>query len=135
VGVRAVAATGRPINLLAADDLGERFFLLPRGAGGRLGLVTTTNLHIATTLPRGIELIADVFNLFDQDRPTSVDEVYLGYRTEGLLPIIGGSQEDLVFLREQRGGDEVPVHRSPSYGLPLSRQPPLTAAIGVRARF
>lgn len=129
VGLRAVAATGRPVNVLGQDEVREEFFLLPRGVGGRLGLITTTNLHLSAVLPHGIELVADVFNLFDRQGVTRTDEVY----TQGrVLPIVGGGREDLVFLRT---ADEVPVFRFREYGQPLSRQPPLTAAIGVRARF
>jgi hypothetical protein len=129
VGLRALVATGRPLDAYGLSGSGD-VLLLPRGGAGRLGVVTTTNVHLAAALGHGIDVVADVFNLFDRQRATAVDELYTG---DDVLPVIGGSPEDLVFLKADDDG--TPVRRARGYGTPLARQPPLSAAIGVRARF
>jgi hypothetical protein len=129
VGLRALAATGRPLDAIALPGSTD-VLLLPRGAAGRLGLVTTTNLHLAAQLGRHIDVVVDVFNLFDRQRATALDEVYT---TDDVGPVIGGSPEDLVFLKADEDGNL--VRRARGYGTPLARQSPLSAAIGVRGRF
>jgi hypothetical protein len=130
LGMRAVAWTGPPLNVLG-DDL-ERQYLLPRGAGGRLGLLTVTSVHLAAGLGHGLELVGEVSNVFDQQRATAVSELYT--RESDVHPISGGTQEDLVFLRTSSEAGRL-VGPLPGYGLPTARQAPLSAAIGVRARF
>ena len=128
VGLRAGISAGRPIDALARTADGT-VHLLPRGAGGRLGRITGTNLHAAARLGRRVELVADLFNLFHRQGATAVDEVYT---EDDVVPIDRGASEDLVFLKTTAGNGAV---RSPSYGRPTSRQAPFAAAIGVRGTF
>ena len=71
-----------------------------------------------------------MFNLVDRQQVTAVDEAYTN--DASVVPIQGGGSEDLVYLKD---GDGAPVPPLPTYGRPTARQAPLSAAIGVRARF
>jgi hypothetical protein len=130
-GLRTTVSSGRPTNLTAGQS---NALILPRGAGGRLGLVTSTSLHLAADLGRGIELVADITNLFDRQRATSISEVYT---TDDVLPIVGGDASDLPFLvvEDATLGPAFTARRHSTYGQPTARQAPLAAAIGVRAAF
>jgi hypothetical protein len=132
VSLRAVVTSGRAVDVEGLGELGERILLLPRGAGGRLATTTSTGLHLAADLGHGIEVVADVTNLFDR---ATVTRVRQNYTSEQVLPISGGTQADLVFLTVETEDGARPARRDPSFAAPTTRQAPLAASIGVRASF
>lgn len=127
VGTRLTLATGRPKSAFAATDVGY-FSIIERGTVGRAPLVTQTNVRVGATW-RGFDLTLDLFNAFDRDDGTAIDELY----TESFVrPIQGGSFDDLVFLKTT---SEQPAVRRTAYGLPFAFQSPLSAMLGIRRAF
>jgi len=125
---RLTAGSGKPRSALAQSEDGQIYYLLPRGSLDRGTVLTQANLRLMATW-RGVDLMLDVFNVFDRRDPTNVDEVYSGNTLHG---IVGGSQEDLVFLRTEAGS---PAQRNPGFLVPTTYQPPLSAVLGLRTRF
>lgn len=124
---RLTAGSGKPRNALGQSDEGL-IYLLPRGSQGRSTMVTQANVRLMATW-RGVDLVLDVFNVFDRRDPTNVDEVY---SSGSLHPIEGGSPSDLVFLRTEAGS---PALRNPGYLVATTYQPPLSAVLGLHTRF
>jgi hypothetical protein len=129
---RLTVGSGKPRDVLANSDEGL-INLLPRGSFGRGTLLTQANVRVAATW-RGVDLVLDVFNLFDRRDTTSVDERYSGTGANPVAvhPIEGGAPSDLVFLRTEGGS---PAVRNPGFQLPTSFQPPLSVMLGLRTRF
>jgi hypothetical protein len=126
-GTRMTLATGRPRSVFAATDAGY-FSLIERGSVGNAPLLTQANVRLGATW-RGFDLTLDVFNVFDRDEGTGIDELY----TESFVrPIQGGSYEDLVFLKTT--GNQAAIRRS-GYGMPFAFQSPLSAMLGIRRAF
>ena len=126
-GTRMTLATGRPRSAFAATDVGY-FSLIERGSIGHAPLLTQTNVRLGATW-RGFDMTLDVFNVFDRDEGTGIDELY----TESFVrPIQGGSYEDLVFLKTT---SEQPAIRRSGYGMPFGFQSPLSAMLGIRRAF
>jgi hypothetical protein len=124
---RLTVTSGRPRNALGEGDFGV-VYLLPRGSLDRGPLMTQANMRLAASW-HGVDLVLDVFNVFDRRDPTSLDEVYAG---GSIHPIAGGTSSDLVFLRTE--GGSLPV-RNVGYLVPTAFQPPLSAVLGLRSRF
>ena len=88
------AASGAPINYLGAQDLygPGQAYILTRGSGGRLPWVTTMDVKLALNYRLGKDQVlsagVDVFNLFNSQRPTLVDNNYT-FDTVG--PIVGAT--------------------------------------------
>ncbi len=127
--------SGTPIEVLGANTLygvGETY-ILPRGSGGRTPTLTSFDLHVSyrRQLSRlfGFEAYADVFNLFNQQQVTSVDEVYTA---SNVNPIENGKIADLVNLKQLNGNQPL---LNPNYGHPTSYQAPLSMRVGLRLSF
>ncbi|HWU87355.1 MAG TPA: hypothetical protein VN253_08770, partial [Kofleriaceae bacterium] len=127
VATRLTAGSGRPRNVLANTDLGI-VYLLPRGSAGRGPAITQANVRVAARW-RGFDVVLDVFNVFDRQTATNLDEIYSGLTVR---PIVGGTESDLVFLKTEGGGD--PVRRS-AYRLPFAFQPPIAGTMGIHRAF
>ncbi len=90
VGAGYVGESGRPINYLAGHPLAgpDETFVLPRGAGGRTPFVHTVNAKVTGTYRfdelRALSLSVDVFNLFNLQVPTAVDQTL---STKDILPL------------------------------------------------
>jgi hypothetical protein len=126
-GTRFTLATGRPRSAFASTDVGY-FSVLERGSLGNSPLVTQANVRLGASW-RGFDMTLDLFNLFDRDVGTGIDELY----TESFVrPIQGGSVEDLVFLKSPSGQ---PATRRLGYGMPFAFQAPLSAMLGIRRAF
>ncbi len=74
--------SGTPVNKLGDHTLygsGERF-IVPRGAAGRTPALQNLDLHLAYEIPLRkrwrLNLIADVFNVTNQQKPIVVDEIW-----------------------------------------------------------
>lgn len=124
---RLTVASGRPLSVLGNSDEGL-IFLLPRGSLGRAPLLTQTNVRLAATW-RGVDLVLDVFNLFDHRDATNLDEVYAG---TSIHPIVNGDASDLVFLRSE--GGSVPA-KSSGFLVPTAFQSPISVVLGLRTSF
>jgi hypothetical protein len=136
IGVNFGAQSGTPIEVLGGHPAYGRFesFLLPRGSGGRTPFLTFFDLRLAyfhqfSKLVR-FEVSCDIFNLFNQRSPITVDNEYTSERAQ---PISSGNPSDLALLRNVFSG--APVRVNPNYGQPLSYQAPLSLRLGVRLSF
>ncbi|HEY2748977.1 MAG TPA: hypothetical protein VGL86_30360, partial [Polyangia bacterium] len=127
--------SGTPIEVLGANTLYgvQETFILPRGSGGRTPTLTSFDLHVSyrRQLSRlfGFEAYADVFNLFDQQEVTAVDQ---SYTTSNVNPIENGKIADLVNLKQVNG---IQPLLNPNYGHPIGYQAPLSMRVGLRLSF
>ncbi|HSK01949.1 MAG TPA: TonB-dependent receptor [Kofleriaceae bacterium] len=127
LAARLTVASGRPRNVLGDTDIGI-VYLLPRGSAGRAPAVSQANLR-GSARWRGLDVTLDVFNVFDRQTATNFDEIYAG----GVVrPIAGGTEADLVFLK-QEGGD--PLVRRNAFRLPSAFQAPIAATLGIHYAF
>jgi hypothetical protein len=95
--------------------------------------VTSFDFHVSyrRQLSRlfGFEAYADIFNLFNQQETTGVDNEYTTSRVD---PIQNGKVADLVNLKTTTGTQPL---LNPNYGQTTSRQAPLSLRLGVRLSF
>jgi hypothetical protein len=129
VASRLTVTSGRPRNILGDSDLGI-VQLLPRGSAGRGPVLSQVNLRLGARW-RGFDFSLDVFNVFDRREPTNLDEVYAG---QSVRPIVGGTLEDLVFLKNEAGA-VTPAARRPGFALPTAFQSPLSVVLGIHTSF
>ncbi len=135
-GASARAQSGIPINTLGAHatyGTGESY-ILDRATGGRIGLTSRFDTHVAygRALTDGMRLEAfvDVFNVFNQQPELEVDE---DYTFDPVNPIVGGDTDDVPHLKslyENRAPTQ-----NPNYGNTFTRQDPLSARFGLRLLF
>jgi hypothetical protein len=127
--------SGTPIEVLGANTLYgvAETFILPRGSGGRTPTLTSFDLHVSyrRQLSRlfGFEAYADVFNLFNQQEVTAVDQAYT---SSNVNPIENGKVADLVNLKQVNGTQPL---INPNYGKPVAYQAPLSMRVGLRLSF
>jgi len=127
VATRLTVGSGRPRNVLGDTDLGV-LYLLPRGSAGRGPAVAQANVRVAGRW-RGLAVALDVFNVFDRQTATNLDEIYAG---SAVRPISGGTAADLVFLRTEAGNEAV---RRSAFRFPFSFQAPIAAALNIHGAF
>jgi hypothetical protein len=140
------AVSGAPRNALGAH-YGYGFdesFLLPRGSMGRVEVnyALDTRIGLKRKLGKDMTLDAyvDFFNLLSYSfllgqRAAAVDE---SYTFDNANPIVGGSYEDLVFLkRSTSDGLETkePVRRNRNFGNTSARYAPPFARVGLKLSF
>ncbi len=118
IGVAAYYRTGTPLTRYGFSDAYNRyeFFLTERGAEGRTPDVYDLDLHLGYPIEVGraeINLLLDVFSLFDAQRPLLLDQRW-------------GFQE---------ADNASPTPVNPNYLQPVLRTPPTTARLGVRVSF
>ena len=101
-------ASGRPRSALGDSDDGI-IYLVPRGSLGRGPMLSQANVRLAATW-RGVDVVLDVFNVFDHRDATNIDEVYAG---GSIHPIVNGTPSDLVFLRSRDRDSRGPQRRLP----------------------
>ncbi len=134
VATRFTVASGRPRNVLGDSDFGI-VQLLPRGSNGRTPTISQANVRLAARW-HGTDITLDVFNVFDRRDAVATSELY----TSGAVrPIDGGTQEDLVFAKDENCGQESclasPAARRSSFGLPTAFQRPLSVTLGIHRAF
>jgi hypothetical protein len=135
IGAQFNAQSGTPIDVLGYSPVyGRReAYILPRGAGGRTPTITQFDIHIAyrRQLSRifGFEASYDVFNLFNQQAATGVDQEWT---TSRVSSIVNGTVADLANLRTNNGAAPL---LNPNFGHPTSFQTPLSMRIGLRLSF
>ena len=88
-------------------------------------------------------LFAAVFNIYNNQSTTSVDETYapavsLGKQLQNANPVSGGSYEDLIWVKQinDKGVEQqTPIGRNPNFGNPTGRQFPAVGTVGARLDF
>ncbi len=130
VGLRFTALSGAPIEILGRHPLygPAETFVLPRGAGGRLPMLTTFDLMASYTFGPVI-LSASIFNVLNTRTPTNVDQQYT---LDRVMPISNGTLADLSTLKNTDGRNAA---RNPNFGNPTAYQAPLFMRLGVRVEF
>jgi hypothetical protein len=141
LGATVHAQSGKPIELLGSHAYygAHEVFILPRGAGGRSPWVSQADLRVVwgRELPGGMELsvYVDLLNVINTDATTEVDQVYTN---DNVNPIVGGTSEDLKYLKKQdSSGAETgePVTKQVNWRNAASYQDPLTARLGMTLAF
>jgi len=147
-GVRLRANSGAPIETLGRHwAYGRReSFVMPRGSFGRTDFVTQADLRLQYTRPLNQNLkltfYFDLYNIFDTQTESRVDQEYTLDRVN---PIIGGSKEDLLYLKRQstQGGEFATAganvadlaRKNINYGNTSQRFAPITSRFGVMLEF
>ena len=127
MGLRFEVASGRPVGTLAGPDGKVR--LLPRGSAGRMPTTSTAILHVAARRGR-FELAVDLVDVFDRRAPAAVDERWT--TAEDVRPIEGGSEADLIWVRDIDGRRVAP---NPGYGMATRYRAPLAGRVSLSATF
>jgi outer membrane receptor protein involved in Fe transport len=140
LGASARAQSGLPINALVGHPLygqGESF-LLSRGSLGRAPMTYGLDTHLAfghnLGKQRRIEAFIDIFNLFNSQRQTDLDEIY---SVQNAFPIVGGDADDLAHAKRvnlPRNTAEV-ITLNKNYGKTNAIQAPLSGRLGIRFTF
>jgi len=126
-GLYAQWLTGAPISKLGAHSLyGRRErFITPRGSEGRTDPLWNVDFHLEYPVRVGeratLNLIADLFNVFNTHAPLSVDQEWTTRRAT--------STTDPT---ECGGADPACATGNPSFGEPLLFQEPFRARLGVK---
>jgi hypothetical protein len=115
VGFSAYYRTGTPLSRMGYSDAYSRyeFFLKPRGSEGRTPANYDADLHLGYPLqvhPVTINLLLDIFNVFNTQRPVLLDQRW------------GFEEAD----------NSSPTPVNPTYGKPVLRTPPTSIRFGVR---
>jgi hypothetical protein len=119
IGAAITWASGSPVNIFAAGPGSIpvfRTFVVQRGSAGRTPSLWDVDLRLSYTggIARAVDsrLVLDVFNIGNPQHATQVEE--------------------LRFLSNNSGefSDE-----NPSYGIPISYQPPMMARLGLELGF
>jgi outer membrane receptor protein involved in Fe transport len=140
VGGSFRAQSGTPHNTLAAHPIygqGESY-LLPRGALYRSPATSQLDTHFSygrqLNKTTRLEGFIDVFNLFDSQTETDIDEIY---SIQASLPIVGGDAEDLLHAKRTQARRQLPnvIAKSLNYGKLNNHQSPLTGQLGFRLTF
>ncbi|HEX2757740.1 MAG TPA: hypothetical protein VHP60_04485, partial [Thermoanaerobaculia bacterium] len=118
VGTTAFYRSGTPVTRYGYSDAYGRyeFFLTPRGDEGRTPANYDLDLHLGYPLALGpvkVNLLVDVFNLLNTQKPVLLDQRY-------------GFQEADNFA---------PTPVNTSYLQPVLRTPPTTVRLGARVSF
>jgi hypothetical protein len=146
-GVMTVGASFRALSGIAHNALASHptygtgeSYVLPRGAIERSPVTTNTDVHLAygyqVNKNTRVEGFVDIFNLFNQQDETNVDEIYT---FDAAIPIVGGDREDLAHLKTQdvATGLETQTTAVPNKNFAKTnvRANPTTARIGFRVIF
>jgi outer membrane receptor protein involved in Fe transport len=141
MGVNFSAFSGKPIELLGSHAYyGQtEVFVLPRGAGGRTDFVTQADLRAGWDKQLGggmtLSVYLDLLNVYNSQTETAVDQ---NYTIDNVNPIVGGSIDDLKYLKQQDAdGNETgtPAAKVVNWRNATAYQEPLTARIGVNLTF
>ncbi len=142
IGLSYRGNSGNPYNYLGGHvDYGEgEGFVLPRGSGGRTPWVNVfdTNVGVNYKLNKTnvVSLTLDVFNIFNFQTATRVDE---NYTYSAVLPVKGGTKEDLpgkvVVVSDDGERPMTKDDENPNFGKPTQYQSPRQFRVGLRYTF
>jgi hypothetical protein len=142
--------SGTPINYYGAHpDYGQdEAFILQRGTGGRTPWVNTIDSNVGVNYRiaknQVVSFTMDVFNLFNFQTATGVDE---SYTFESIYPLVGGKPSDLpgkvVINTGDREADNDPETQmfltedqlNPNFKQPSRYQAPRQFRFGIRYTF
>jgi TonB dependent receptor/Carboxypeptidase regulatory-like domain/TonB-dependent Receptor Plug Domain len=118
LGLSAFWETGTPVTRYGYSDAYGRyeFFLTPRGAEGRTPDVYEADLHLGYPIETGplqLNVLFDVFNLLNAQRPILLDQRW-----------------DF-----QESDNASPTPTNPDYKKPVLRTPPRSLRLGLRVSF
>ncbi|HEX2572963.1 MAG TPA: TonB-dependent receptor [Polyangia bacterium] len=136
LGLNFSAYSGVPIQVLGAHPIygTSESYILPSGSGGRTPFVTNFDLRVAYVRQFSggvrLDLTAEIFNLFNQRAPITVDN---NYTFDLISPIAHGRISDLRQLTNANTG--APIRINTNYGQPTAYQPPLSLRLGIRLSF
>jgi hypothetical protein len=141
LGLSYLGRSGTPINYLGGHPLygANETFILPRGSSGaRTPWVHVIDSNVGINYRLGgdkvLSLTLDVFNLFNFQEVTRVDEIYT---YAAVLPVKTGGPGDLpgavlnVDTGEALAADEV----NPNFKQPVQYQSPRLVRLGLRYAF
>jgi len=138
LGLAFNSRSGEPTNYLGTHELygdGE-VYLLPRGSGERLPWVHRFDLHVGlgAKLAKSSNMVftMDVFNLFNFQEVTGIDE---NYTFSSVLPVKDGTTNDLKKITHPDGTPLDDAEKNPNFGHPSSYQSPRQFRFGVKATF
>ena len=141
-GVRFRALSGTPVDALGRHYLYgfNESYLLPRGSVARTSFEKSGDIHFAygRKLGKGyyLEGAVDIFNVVNDQGTAAFDEAY---SFDPANPVVGGTLEDLVYLKqvERNDGFETsdPVTRNLNFGNTSARYGSRFARIGVKLTF
>jgi outer membrane receptor protein involved in Fe transport len=142
LGATVRAQSGIPHNTLAAHPTygGGESYLLPRGALYRSPATARLDTHLSygyqINKTTRLEGFVDIFNLFNSQTETDIDEVYT---IDSSLPIVGGDAKDLLHAKLTDGNStrqsNAIVSKNLNFGKLTSHQSPLTGQLGFRLTF
>jgi hypothetical protein len=120
-------------------------FILPRGSGERLPWVHRFDSHLGFGMKVGKQntmmLMMDVFNLFNFQTVTGIDE---NYTYASVVPIVDGTTDQLcqpnaacggMALTHTDGSPVGPNEINPNFGRATSYQSPRSFRFGLKATF
>ena len=118
VGASAYYRSGTPVTRYGYSDAYGRyeFFLTERGGEGRTPSNYEMDLHLGYPIPIGpvsVNVLLDVFNLFNPQRPILLDQRYSFQESDNFAP----------------------APTNAGYLQPVLRTPPTTVRLGVRVSF
>jgi hypothetical protein len=135
-GISLGARSGAPTSYLGSDKYTypSEAYLVARGAGPRLPWTFGMDLQLAYRVlmlgNTSLSVTADIFNLFNFQRVTSIDEVYTN---DNVDPVDGTKVADLPNLRN---ADGAPIQvRTDNFQKPTSWQAPRVFRFGLRGEF
>ena len=147
LGVGYTGTSGNPTSFLGAHyryGPGE-VHILPRGSGERLPFLHRFNTHVqydlALSASARLSVFVDVFNLFNFQQVTAVDQ---NYTFAQVRPLVGerpvrvgdGLEPDAARLVRRNGTPFDPAtDRNPNFGEPSGYQSPRTFRFGMRMSF
>ena len=141
LGVALRAHSGGPTSYLGAHPLygPDEAYILPRGSGPRLPWEYGADLKIGYRLQmakdRTLEATIDIFNLFDFQAMTGVDQTYTNAY---VLPVMGAKANadgTITNLKNADGSPFDPKTKNPNFGNPNQYQAPRTVRFGLRTTF
>jgi hypothetical protein len=129
LGLSTYYRTGTPVTRYGFSDIYGRyeFFLTRRGGDGRTSDLYEADLHFGYPLRLGpvtVNLIADVFNVFNLQRPVLLDQRY---------NFAEFTNADYVCGSDPAGEDEGKCNER--YGRAFLRQAPRSLRLGARISF
>ena len=149
------ARSGAPLNYLGFHPRrsGSETFILPRGSAGRMPWVHNLDTHVGLNRKLSknytLSLTLDVFNLFNFQQVTAVDQTFTFTQVHPIEG--GGSPADVEACREEGGACKVKVFTTgvpvedaaaitasdvnPNFKKPIAYQTPRSIRFGMKLSF
>ena len=141
LGLGYQGQSGAPINVQGAHYIygSGLTFILPRGSGGTLPWVHTVDGRLSADVKLMKDMVAtlsvDVFNLFNFQAATRVDEIWTANTVDAVLKEGGATFEDIENGKLLVRGTQTPAVKNPNFGNPIAYQPPRSVRFGMRVAF